>query len=48
MWDGIVIADQVGMINGNPTVSGGVISLASGGAGVDDRPPGEHLDPLQL
>lgn len=30
-WTGIVIADQVVKVNGNPVILGGIISLASGG-----------------
>jgi type II secretory pathway pseudopilin PulG len=30
-WTGIVIADQVIKVNGNPLIRGGIISLASGG-----------------
>lgn len=33
-WNGIVIADQVGMVNGNLSINGGLYSLASGGDGV--------------
>lgn len=33
-WTGVVIADQVMLVNGNPEIIGGVFSLASGGYGV--------------
>ena len=30
-WTGVVIADQVVQVNGNPVIRGGILSLASGG-----------------